>query len=93
MSPERRSRGSSASYGDLERLFDEMFYWAPADAARTEVDFLLRKGSQFIAIEVKSSTGRVRPEQARFLAAVKALGGLAGVARSVEDARKIILAR
>ncbi len=75
MSPERRSRGSSASYGDLERLFDEMFYWAPADAARTEVDFLLRKGSQFVAIEVKSSR-RLSGEDFRGLRAIDGLKGL-----------------
>lgn len=36
-------------------------------------------------IEVKSKTGRVSPDQQRFLDQVKELGGVAIVARSVED--------
>ena len=36
-------------------LFDEMFYWAPAEAEQTEVDFLLRRGKDLVAIEAKSS--------------------------------------
>lgn len=40
---------------------------------------------RFLAIEVKSPTGRVRPEQAAFLAEVARHGGLAFVARSCQD--------
>jgi len=40
----------------------------------------------FAAIEVKSATGRATPEQAAFIEQVQAMGGLAGVARSVSDA-------
>ena len=40
----------------------------------------------YTAIEVKSEIGRVRPEQKMFIDAVIKNGGLAGVARSVEDA-------
>lgn len=45
---------------------------------------------QFVAIELK--TGRLAPtrEQAVFLAAVRRAGGLAGVARSVEDAIRVV---
>lgn len=43
-----------------------------------------------VFIECKTSTGRVRPEQERFLAAVREIHALAGVARSVEDAMKIM---
>lgn len=47
-------------------------------------------GGLFLAVEVK--TGRVQTtlEQRRFIAAVLAGGGAAGVARSVEDALAII---
>lgn len=41
---------------------------------------------KFLAVEVKTKTGRVRPEQETFIAAVKRAGGRAGIARSVEDA-------
>jgi hypothetical protein len=43
----------------------------------------------FTAIEVKDR-GRATAEQEAFLQAVATLGGMAGVARSVEDARDIL---
>lgn len=46
---------------------------------------------QFLAVEVKTAVGRVRPEQEAFIAAVRRAGGRAGVARSVDDALKIAL--
>ena len=46
----------------------------------------------FTSIEVKTSTGRVKPEQQQWLDAVQAAGGIAGVARSVEDALRITTA-
>ena len=44
-----------------------------------------------VFIEVKSPTGRVRPEQINFIQKMQIYGALAGIARSAEDARKIIL--
>lgn len=44
----------------------------------------------FVSIEVKTATGRLRPEQQQWLDAVQAAGGIAGVARSVEDALRIM---
>ncbi len=44
-----------------------------------------------VFIEVKSPTGRTRPEQLKFIQIMQSYGALAGIARSVEDARKIIL--
>ena len=35
-------------------LFDDLHYWAPHPANRTEVDFLLRRGGELAAFEVKS---------------------------------------
>lgn len=46
---------------------------------------------RFLAVEVKTATGRVSKEQKRFIDAVNRAGGLAGVARSVEDAIAIAL--
>lgn len=46
----------------------------------------------FASIEVKTATGRLRPEQQQWLDAVQAAGGIAGVARSVEDALRIMTA-
>ena len=45
---------------------------------------------RFIAVEVKTPTGRVSKEQQTFIDAVKRAGGIAGVARSVEDALELL---
>lgn len=43
------------AYKDYNSLFESMFYWSPADAKKTEVDFLLKnKKDELIAIEAKS---------------------------------------
>ena len=44
----------------------------------------------FTAVEVKAPKGRPTPEQTAFLDHVTAAGGLAGIARSVDDARAIL---
>ena len=51
----------------------------------------IAKDGRFLAVECKTRTGRVRPEQELFIAAVKRAGGRAGVARSVQDALDIAL--
>jgi len=45
---------------------------------------------RFLAIEIKTSTGRPTKEQLRFIEAVNNAGGISGIARSVEDALKLI---
>jgi len=35
------------AYKDYRRIFDEMYYWAPAGGIETEVDFLLLKNGIF----------------------------------------------
>jgi len=47
----------------------------------------------FTSIEVKTSTGKVQPEQQQWLEAVQAAGGIAGIARSVEDAKALLTAQ
>jgi hypothetical protein len=44
----------------------------------------------FTSIEVKTPTGRFRPEQRQWLDAVQDAGGIAGVARSVADAQQLL---
>jgi hypothetical protein len=44
----------------------------------------------FASIEVKTATGRLRPEQQQWLDAVQSAGGIAGVARSVSDAERLL---
>lgn len=41
---------------------------------------------RFLAVEVKNDTGRATDAQLRFIAAVQAAGGRAGIARSASDA-------
>ncbi len=64
-------RSHQAYYGD----WDEMFYWASTQAKGVEVDFLLRSGRTFTAIEVKSGT-RLRPEWFKGLSAIAELSGV-----------------
>ena len=50
-------------------------------------------GSQvavFTSIEVKTPTGRIRPEQHAWMAAVSGSGGIAGIARSIQDANDLL---
>jgi hypothetical protein len=44
----------------------------------------------FCAVEVKSEKGRSSQEQDSFLEMVQSLGGMSGIARSVEEAKKIV---
>ena len=48
-----------------------------------------RKVALFLAVEVKGDRGRATPEQRNFIDRVRLDGGLAGVARTVEDALAI----
>jgi predicted AAA+ superfamily ATPase len=42
------------AYKDYRGLYDDMYYWAPSGRTATEVDFILARGSELIAVEVKS---------------------------------------
>lgn len=44
----------------------------------------------YAAVEVKTATGSVRPAQRSFLGMTAKAGGLAGIARSVDDAKKVL---
>lgn len=46
--------------------------------------------AQFLAIEVKTENDTLKPDQQTFMDAVNDAGGIAGVARSPEDAKRII---
>jgi hypothetical protein len=53
-------------------------------------DMVGQRLAVFTSIEVKTPTGRVRPDQAAWLGAVQAAGGIAGIARSVPDALQLV---
>jgi uncharacterized protein len=42
------------AYKDYRGICDQMYYWAPSARSGTEVDFLLVKGKELVAVEVKS---------------------------------------
>lgn len=63
------------AYGEIRGILDEMYYWAPAEARQTEVDFVLKRGKEYVAIEVKSGA-RVSSKDFSGLRAIKDLAGL-----------------
>lgn len=46
--------------------------------------------ARFVAVEVKGSKGRPTAEQEAFIAMVQRFGGVAGIARSVAEAERIL---
>ena len=60
------------TYAEERELYDEIFYWSPPSASATEIDFLLRRGREFLALEVKSSA-RAAPELTKGLRAISDL--------------------
>jgi len=84
----RDQHGRPVSFG-LARGSADLIGWRTvtitADMVGTTV-------AVFTSIEVKTATGRVRPEQRQWLDAVQAAGGIAGVARSVEEAEALLAA-
>ena len=47
-------------------------------------------GGRFLAVEIKTPTGKATPEQIRFIEAVRARGGIAGIARSPAEALALL---
>jgi predicted AAA+ superfamily ATPase len=60
-------------------LFDEIAYWSPAQAVTTEVDFILRRGREYLAIEVKHQS-RSGPE---LVTGLRAIAGLPKLVRRI----------
>lgn len=60
------------AYGEVHPLFDDVRYWATPNV---EVDFLLRRGEEYLAIEAKASE-RVASAQLRGLRAIRELRGV-----------------
>lgn len=66
------------AYRDTRNLFERIHYWAPMNST-TEVDFLIHRGNECIAIEVKSS----RTYNSRLLTGLKAIADLTGLRRRI----------
>lgn len=78
-----------AAYHEKAPLFDEIGYWSPAEARDVEVDFLLRRDREHLAIEVKSRT-RLEESMLRGLKAVADLEGLARRILVYRGARRLL---
>ncbi len=66
--------GLLRAHAEEQPLFERIHYWSPAES-HTEVDFLLQRGREFLAVEAKSG-GRLHPTMLRGLRAVAELPGL-----------------
>jgi predicted AAA+ superfamily ATPase len=64
---------------ELYRDIDQLNYWSPAEAKKTEVDFLITRGNEKIAIEVKSGTN----VSSQDLLGLKAIAELKSVKRLI----------
>src|SRR5215475_13578730 len=67
------------THNEEAELFEEIAYWAPAQARQTEVDFLLRRGRDYLALEIKSSS-RFSPT---VLSGLRAIGELEHLVRRI----------
>lgn len=90
-------RTNAGEYWQGQRVFSKE-YNQPALINLRKVDGLPKGFSDLLCvgqnrvafIETKNVIGRIRPEQIKFINCMKQLGHIAGVARSVEEAVKII---
>jgi hypothetical protein len=85
----RDQRGVPVRYG-LQTGSSDLIGWRTTTITPEMVG---QRVAVFTSIEVKSTTGRVRQEQQQWLDAVTSAGGIAGVARSVEDAERLLAAK
>ncbi len=67
------------AHAEEQKLYAELTYWAPAQAMRTEVDFLLRREREFLAIEVKAS----RRFDTSMISGLRAIAELPGMVRRI----------
>jgi predicted AAA+ superfamily ATPase len=66
-------------YGQERELFEDIHYWSPLQARGVEVDFLLRRGRELLALEVKATQKYSRSQ----LGGLKAIGALPNVIRRI----------
>jgi uncharacterized protein len=67
------------AHNETARVYDEIAYWAPAQALATEVDFVLQRGREYLALEVKARPRVAGPE----LTGLRAIADLKGLVRRV----------
>jgi predicted AAA+ superfamily ATPase len=67
------------AHNEISDVFDDVSYWAPAQARQTEVDFLLRRDRDFLAIEVKAQPRFSTPQ----LSGLRAIADLPRLRRRI----------
>lgn len=67
------------SHNDDGEIFDEVSYWSPAQSQATEVDFVLRRGREYLALEVKHQS-RMGSD---LLTGLRAIADLQGLVRRI----------
>lgn len=67
------------THNDASDVFDEIAYWAPAQARQTEVDFLLRRGRDYLALEIKAQSRFSTPQ----LSGLRAIADLPRLTRRI----------
>ena len=70
--------GLLRAHAEEQPLFDSIHYWAPVES-NTEVDFLLRRDTEYLAIEAKAA----RRDNTALLKGLRAIDGLPQLARRV----------
>ena len=63
------------AYKDYRNLYEDIYYWSSSEAKKTEVDFLLKRGKDLIAIEVKAKT-QISSQDYRGLKAINELSAV-----------------
>ena len=71
--------GLLRAYAHHRELFEDWAYWSPADARTTEVDAVLRRGREYLAIDAKVG----RAASSSDLAGLRAIADLQGLVRRV----------
>ncbi len=71
--------GLLRTYAEERDLFDEISYWAPQQSRGVEVDFVLKRGNELLALEVKAAATFSRSQ----ISGLTAIGELANVVRKV----------
>ena len=67
------------AHNERSALFEEVTYWAPLQARQTEVDFLLRRGRDYLALEIKAQSRFSSPQ----LSGLRAIADLPRITRRV----------
>jgi len=67
------------AYRDYRGICEEMYYWAPSGRSETEVDFLLLRGGELIAVEAKSGSAFADT----WCRGLRAVGQLKGLSRRI----------